>query len=130
VPAGGGSAAPLTPGGAPAAGAAASETKRVEAPKPLSAGEIRPPIAIKQAVPGVPPDLSRFGQLRSGEIEVLIDQTGKVESAKVLSSIHPIYDAMVMAAAKSWRYQPATADGVPVKYRKRIKITITDAARE
>ena len=42
----------------------------------------------------------------------LIDETGKVQSAKVIASIHPVYDAMVMSSAKSWRYDPATADGV------------------
>jgi hypothetical protein len=103
--------------------------KRVEVANQPGAGEIRPPMAIKQAVPPVPPDLSRFGQLRSGEIEVLIDETGKVAQSKVIASIHPVYDAMVMSAAKSWRYDPATADGVPVKYRKRIKITISESPR-
>jgi hypothetical protein len=103
--------------------------KRVEVANQPAAGEIRPPMAIKQTVPPVPPDLSRFGQLRSGEIEVLIDETGKVAQTKVIASIHPVYDAMVMSAAKSWRYDPATADGVPVKYRKRIKITIAETPR-
>jgi TonB family protein len=125
------------PAGANAAPASAGGTgaippnmgKRVEVANQPGAGEIRPPMAIKQTVPPVPPDLSRFGQLRSGEIEVLIDETGKVQSSKVIASIHPVYDAMVMSAAKSWRYDPATADGVPVKYRKRIKITISESPR-
>jgi TonB family protein len=116
--------------GNPPAGAVAPAPKRVEVANQPGSGEIRPPMAIKQSVPPVPPDLSRFGQLRSGEIEVLIDETGKVQTAKVISSIHPVYDAMVMSAAKSWRYDPATADGVPVKYRKRIKITISESPRE
>jgi hypothetical protein len=30
----------------------------------------------------------------------------------------------VLAASKTWRYRPATADGVPVKFRKRIQITV------
>jgi TonB family protein len=126
----GGNATPT--GTAPAGGGnttAPPATKRVEVANAPGSGEIRPPMAIKQAVPPVPPDLSRFGQLRSGEIEVLIDETGKVQSAKVISSIHPVYDAMVMSAAKAWRYDPATADGVPVKYRKRIKITISESPR-
>jgi hypothetical protein len=124
-------AAPAGGGGnaAPAAAAPAPAPRReVVANQP--SGEIRPPMALKQSVPPVPPDLSRFGQLRSGEIEVLIDETGKVQSAKVINSIHPVYDAMILASTKSWRYDPATADGVPVKYRKRIKITISESPRE
>jgi TonB family protein len=120
---------PAPTGAAPAGNAPPPQTKRVEVANQPGSGEIRPPMAIKQAVPPVPPDLSRFGQLRSGEIEVLIDETGKVQTAKVIASIHPVYDAMVMAAAKTWRYDPATADGVPVKYRKRIKITIGESPR-
>ena len=120
---------PAPTGAAPAGNAPPPATKRVEVANQPGSGEIRPPMAIKQAVPPVPPDLSRFGQLRSGEIEVLIDETGKVQTAKVIASIHPVYDAMVMAAAKTWRYDPATADGVPVKYRKRIKITIGESPR-
>jgi TonB family protein len=121
---------PAPTGAAPAGGNTAPQvTRRVEVANQPGSGEIRPPMAIKQAVPPVPPDLSRFGQLRPGEIEVLIDETGKVQTAKVIASIHPVYDAMVMAAAKTWRYDPATADGVPVKYRKRIKITIGESPR-
>jgi hypothetical protein len=120
---------PAPTGAAPAGNAPPQTTKRVEVANQPGSGEIRPPMAIKQAVPPVPPDLSRFGQLRSGEIEVLIDEKGKVQIAKVIASIHPVYDAMVMAAAKTWRYDPATADGVPVKYRKRIKITIGESPR-
>jgi TonB-like protein len=127
APAGGNPPAPAS--GTTAAPAPAQTAKRVEVANAPGSGEIRPPMAIKQTVPAVPPDLSRFGQLRSGEIEVLIDETGKVQMAKVISSIHPVYDAMVLSSAKSWRYDPATADGVPVKYRKRIKITISESPR-
>jgi hypothetical protein len=125
APAGGGNAAAPAGGGTTAPAVA----KRVEVANQPGSGEIRPPMAIKQTVPPVPPDLSRFGQLRSGEIEVLIDETGKVQTAKVIASIHPVYDAMVLSSAKNWRYDPATADGVPVKYRKRIKITISESPR-
>ncbi len=116
-------------GGGGTTAPAPAPAPRREVVSSAPAGEIRPPIAVKQAVPPVPPDLSRFGQLRSGEIEVLIDERGNVQSAKVISSIHPVYDAMVLSATKGWHYDPATADGVPVKYRKRIKITITQSSR-
>ena len=33
-------------------------------------------------------------------------------------SIHPMYDPQLLAAAKEWRYKPATVDGTPVKFRK------------
>jgi TonB family protein len=90
---------------------------------------ISPPITLKQPLPAVPTDLARFGPLRSGEIEILIDETGKVEQAHFVKSIHPVYDGLVLAASKAWRYEPAKADGVPVKFRKTIRVAIAEPAR-
>jgi hypothetical protein len=39
-------------------------------------------------------------------------------------SIDMSYDGMVIAAAKKWQYQPATLDGKPVKYIKRLTISV------
>jgi hypothetical protein len=132
-----------TGGGTPAGSAApAGNAARgaVAAPPPAAApapaatttraGLIVPPVTLKQALPALPNDLSRFGALRSGELEVLIDETGKVQQARFTKSIHPVYDGLVMAATKNWRYDAATADGVPVKFRKTIKVTIAEPARE
>ena len=40
-------------------------------------------------------------------------------------TLHPIYDSQILLAAKEWRYQPATLNGRPVKFRKVIQITVT-----
>jgi hypothetical protein len=40
-------------------------------------------------------------------------------------SIDMMYDQMVIAAAKKWMYQPATLDGKPVKYVKRLSISVS-----
>lgn len=145
--AGGGAAAPAPAGtnaantnaagstaagaGAPAGGATGAAAPAAAYARPSSArgGLISPPITLKQPLPGVPPDLARFGPLRSGELEVLIDETGKVENARFLKSIHPVYDGLVLAASKNWRYEPAKADGVPVKFRKTIRVAIAEPAR-
>jgi hypothetical protein len=39
-------------------------------------------------------------------------------------SVHPVYDSLVIAAAREWRYQPAMIHNVPVKFRKRIQIAL------
>lgn len=121
---GGGAAA----AGAPGAGAAGAPAARAAA-APSRGGLIAPPITLKQPLPAVPPDLARFGPLRSGEIEILIDETGKVEQARFVKSIHPVYDGLVLAASKQWRYEPAKADGVPVKFRKTIRVAIAEPTR-
>jgi TonB family protein len=59
-----------------------------------------------------------------GIIEVVIDEQGRVSFAAVRSSVHPMYDASLLAAARDWRYQPATFAGKPVKYRKMIQINV------
>jgi outer membrane biosynthesis protein TonB len=84
---------------------------------------------MKRTIPNVPSDLSRFGQLRPGEMEILIDETGKVAEAKFTKPIHPVYDSLVIAATRSWRYDPARADGVPVKFRINLKVTISETNR-
>ena len=83
-----------------------------------------PPVAILQMVPPIPSNLIRMTQLRAGVLELMINETGKVEEARFLSPIHPVYDGMVTSAAKGWKYQPATADGKPIKYRKTIRIAV------
>jgi hypothetical protein len=39
------------------------------------------------------------------------------------------YDALAIAATKTWRYKPAIANGVPVKYRKAVQITVRPQGR-
>ena len=55
---------------------------------------------------------------------VVSDETGIVESATLRLSVNPQYDAVVLAAAKTWLYRPASLDGSPVKYRKMIQIVL------
>ena len=82
------------------------------------------PTAIRQDVPRVPQQISNQARDR-GMLEVTIDEQGRVIQAKVRMSVHPIYDAQLLAAARDWRYQPATFAGRPVKFRKIIQITVT-----
>jgi hypothetical protein len=36
----------------------------------------------------------------------------------------PKYDTMALAASRNWRYQPATREGVPVRFRKLVQVRI------
>jgi len=108
--------------GAPVAAAPAPAAAPVD---PVAkASVVVPPVAILQNVPPIPSSLLRMTQLKAGVLELMIDETGKVEAAKFLSPIHPVYDGMVTNAAKGWKYKPATADGKPIKYRKTIRIAV------
>jgi hypothetical protein len=84
------------------------------------------PVAIRQDVPAVPQALMRmfqFGQT-TGQIEVLIDESGNVEQSAMRQSLQPGYDAIVLRAAKLWKYEPAKNGEVPVKYLKTISVVV------
>ena len=80
-----------------------------------------PAVTVRQSLPTFQGELSA---LREGVLEVIINEIGDVESAAIKSPVTPRYDSTVLAAAKNWKYQPATLNGAPVKFRKIIKISI------
>ena len=80
-----------------------------------------PPSIVVQTLPsfrGVTP------VERIGRIEVVIDETGAVESVVMTASVNSAYDKLAVAAARAWRYTPATVNGHPVKFRKIVQITV------
>jgi Gram-negative bacterial TonB protein C-terminal len=96
----------------------------VDAPSLARPADIKLPVTVRQNVPPVPPSVMRMGVLRPGMLEILIDETGKVEGARFITPIHPVYDQMVLNAARAWRYQPATADGTPIKFKKTLRVAV------
>jgi TonB family protein len=114
----------------------ASPPARVPAPAPVAAPPSRPsplriytaddrnvvaPTTLSQPLPVFP------GQVlipRSGRIEVVINENGTVESAVITGALSAAYDRLALTATKSWRYTPATIDGMPVKFKKVVQITL------
>ena len=91
---------------------------------PVYTGEDRnviPPSVIIQTLPLFPGTVIAP---RSGVLEVLIDETGEVEAANMTQSVTSSYDRLVLAATRTWRFKPATVNGVPVKYRKVVQINV------
>ena len=64
---------------------------------------------------------------RTSTIDVLINERGTVDEVTVKQSVTPAYDALVVAAARRWRYKPAFKDGVPVKF---VSTVVINATRE
>jgi TonB family protein len=83
-----------------------------------------PPRIVNQALP---PFSGEVRIPRNGRLEVVIDESGAVESAIMTGSITAAYDALALAAAKAWRYKPAMLNGVPVKFHKVVQITVKQA---
>ena len=84
--------------------------------------DVTPPTVIRQAFPPFP---GRVTMAAVGIMEVVVDATGAVESATMTVSVHPQYDRLALDAARRWQYQPATVEGVPVKFLKRVQVTLT-----
>ena len=82
-----------------------------------------PPSVIKQNIPMVPASVVALSRSR-GLMEINIDEQGRVVSMTIRSSIHPTYDTQLLTAARDWKYQPATFNGKPVKFRKLIQIAV------
>ena len=100
-------------------------------PKIYSAddSDVTPPVAIRQTIPTFTRPVV---QRKTAVVELLVNERGGVDSAAMISPLDPAYDRAVVAAAKNWQYEPAKANGKPVKYQKRVQITLvptTPAAR-
>jgi TonB family protein len=83
--------------------------------------EAVPPVNINQVLPAFKGTVIAP---RSGILEVLISESGEVESAVMTQSVTAAYDRMAVNAARSWRFRPATVNGVPVKFRKTVQIAV------
>jgi TonB family protein len=79
------------------------------------------PVTTKQPMPRYPGGLATAA---SGVLELIIDANGAVESARMVEPVSRNYDQLLLTAAKKWQYQPAQLDGTPVRYMKRIQISL------
>jgi protein TonB len=107
------SSPPITRQGSSASSAAAG-----------SPGVLVPPVILRQQMPlwlGMKDLLPRG---KRGQVRVIIDEQGDVEEARVVESVHPVYDALLLSAARTWKYEPATVNGKPVRYVKLIEVVL------
>jgi TonB family protein len=117
------SSPPTAAPSAPVVPAAAATPASARAPVIYTKDEagIIEPVAVRQSLP---PFAGRLTDTKRGLLEIVINETGSVESAAMIESIEFAYDHSVITAAKAWAYRPARRDDSPVKFRKRIQITI------
>jgi TonB family protein len=100
-----------------------ARTPRIYSP---SDTDVVPPVHRPAGRAAIPRPRADGGSLM---MDVIIGTDGSVESATMGSQPNPAYDRLVLQAAKTWQYQPATLNGTPVKYRKRIQLTLVPAAK-
>jgi TonB family protein len=84
---------------------------------------VRPPVVVRQDIPPVPQGLMAMVRPR-GLVEVIIDEQGRVVGMSMRQSLHPVYDAQILSAARDWKYQPARIDDQPVRFRRLISVAV------
>jgi len=89
--------------------------------------DVSPPVALSQTVP--PWNPSRRNLPASEGIMILVvDEHGDVTSVSMQGISDPAYASLLRRAASRWKYQPATRNGVPVKYRRVVALHLNPAA--
>jgi TonB family protein len=90
----------------------------------LSYGTLTGP-EIRPALPIVSPDPvfgSDLGGSVAGDVivEVTIDEAGTIVQKTVLQSLGPAIDQKVLAALETWRFTPASKNGVPIPSKQDV----------
>jgi hypothetical protein len=106
----------------PAAVSPGAERAAAGTSQPASAPPIAEPEAIRQDIPARPPGIPAGN--RVGVLEITITTDGTVADERMITPIHPLYDALLLRAARNWRYRPATIGGVPTAITKVLTINL------
>jgi hypothetical protein len=85
--------------------------------------DVVPPVAVYPQFPSIP---SGTDAQDVAQFDVLVTETGEVESVRAHGVPTTLSDAMTMtislSAAKTWRFRPGLLNGEPVKYMHVISI--------
>lgn len=86
--------------------------------------DVVPPVVVRQNIPSF---VGKVTTPRTGVVEVVINERGTVDAARLNASLDATYDRRVLSAAKKWTYKPATVDGTPVKFVRRVRVVLTQS---
>jgi len=95
--------------------------------RPQKAGAVSStiaPVALYAPLPEWRPNIFELNRTFSGQIELMIDEEGKVLSASIVTSVHPRYDDTLLAAAMDWTFKPATKNGVAIPFRYLMTVQV------
>ena len=111
-------AVPMPREPAPSTQAPAARAPAISPSEPLiysmQDANVVPPVPVRESWAA----LSDVFAIRTGVITVVINEAGDVETVTMTVAVNPVYDRLAVATAKSWKYRPATMNGVPVKFRR------------
>ncbi len=88
---------------------------------------VTPPVELERRMPPwVPPSvIARSNAEYRGELEIVVNEIGTVESAAMTRPTVPSYDLTLLESARRWRFKPALLGGQTVKYRLTYNVALT-----
>ena len=108
------------PAAAPAPATATAPPPSATAPAPT---DVSQPVAVRQTIPPIPSGIAGIGS-PTASVRVEIGMDGRVMKASMQQSAHPLYDRLVLQAAREWLYRPAMLNGRPVPSEKVVTIQL------
>jgi hypothetical protein len=86
-------------------------------------GEVEPPLIMRPQIRSEPAGSARGPELATLVLD--INEQGGVSQVRLasVSAEQRYYAAMMVAAAKAWRFRPAHREGRPVRYRLRLRVS-------
>jgi tetratricopeptide (TPR) repeat protein len=112
-----------TTGPAAAPQVASTTSPTTPQPEPLQPTDVTQPVVIRQTIPPVPSGVSGMGS-PTASVRVQIGVDGRVVDASMQQTSHPLYDRLVLQAARDWLYTPAMLNGRPVPSEKVVTIQL------
>lgn len=83
---------------------------------------IVPPTALYTVKPTMPAGIASVDATANVVALISLDETGKVTNVKIESSTHPEVNDAVISTLSTWKFQPATRNGVAVPFNIRQPI--------
>ena len=76
-----------------------------------------PPRTRSQVAPAYPAAERTAGITGEVVVEFLVDETGRVQQARVVQSTHPAFESPTLRAVQKWRFEPGKKNGQAVRFR-------------
>jgi hypothetical protein len=86
---------------------------------------VTPPVVVSRTLPPWRA-ISAVEKLQTfrGQLEILLDERGKVISSRMVKGLRPDYDPVLLKSVPTWTFRPATKDGTPVRYRYLVDLEL------
>ena len=84
--------------------------------------QVTPAVLIRPHLPKSPPPDVPAEHI--GTLEFVVAESGAVDHVHLVSPANRYQERMLVAAAKTWQFRPATRDGRPVRFRIQLRVTL------